>query len=107
MVRTKQMQTARKSTGGAQQAQLAAIAARKELTGRGVKGKGAKLTARKSLKVDRSTSPKKKNRYRPGALALKEIRRYQNSTKLLIPRLRFQRLVREISLNYKLNLFRF
>ena len=104
MVRTKQMQTARKSTRGPLLAQLAAIAARKELTGRGVKGKGAKLTARKSLKVDPSTPPKKKERYRPGALALKEIRRYQNSTKLLIPRIRFQRLVREISLEYKLNL---
>lgn len=36
-------------------------------------------------------------RYRPGALALKDIRRYQNSTDLLIPKSSFQRLVKEIA----------
>lgn len=39
---------------------------------------------------------KKLRRYRPGTLALREIRRYQSSTKLLISKLAFQRLVREI-----------
>jgi histone H3/H4 len=41
--------------------------------------------------------PMQKRRYRPGTLALKEIRRYQKSTSLLIGKLPFQRLVREIS----------
>lgn len=41
----------------------------------------------------------KKPRYRPGAKALKEIRMYQKTTELLIPRAPFQRLVREIALN--------
>ena len=36
-------------------------------------------------------------RYRPGTLALREIRRYQKSTELLIRKLPFQRLLREIS----------
>ena len=36
-------------------------------------------------------------RFRPGALALKEIRRYQNSTDLLVPKSSFQRLVKEIA----------
>ncbi|XP_055307024.1 uncharacterized protein LOC129571272 [Sitodiplosis mosellana] len=36
------------------------------------------------------------HRYRPGVVALREIRRYQRSTELLIPKLSFQRLVREI-----------
>ena len=36
-------------------------------------------------------------RYRPGTVALREIRRYQKSTELLIRRLSFQRLVREIA----------
>ena len=36
-------------------------------------------------------------RYRPGTLALREIRRYQKSTELLIRKLPFQRLIREIS----------
>ena len=38
----------------------------------------------------------KRRRYRPGTQALREIRRYQKSTDLLIPKLSFQRLVREI-----------
>jgi histone H3 len=94
----REKQTARKSTLAAQiaamkQAQLA----RKKLT-----GKESKLTARKSVKDE--GAKKKKERYRPGALALKEIRRYQNSTNLLIPRLSFQRLVREIAQDFKLDL---
>ena len=40
---------------------------------------------------------KRKDRYRPGQLALKEIRRLQKSFDLLIPRTRMQRLIREIS----------
>jgi histone H3 len=39
---------------------------------------------------------KKPHRYRPGTVALREIRRYQKSTELLIRKLPFQRLVREI-----------
>jgi histone H3 len=35
-------------------------------------------------------------RYRPGTVALREIRRLQTSTDLLIPKLNFQRLVKEI-----------
>ncbi len=41
---------------------------------------------------------KKPHRYRPGTEALREIRRYRRSTKLLIHRLPFQRFVREIGL---------
>ena len=40
---------------------------------------------------------KKPRRYRPGTLALREIRKYQKSTELLIRKLPFQRLVREIA----------
>ena len=43
-------------------------------------------------------------RYRPGTLALKEIRRYQKSTELLIRKLPFQRLVRTIATEYKTDL---
>ena len=42
---------------------------------------------------------KKPHRYRPGTLALMEIRRYQKSHELLIRKLPFQRLVREIALD--------
>ena len=42
---------------------------------------------------------KPRHRYRPGTVALREIRRYQKSTELLIRKLPFQRLVREIVLD--------
>lgn len=40
---------------------------------------------------------KKPHRYRPGTVALREIRKYQKSTELLIRKLPFHRLVREMS----------
>lgn len=43
------------------------------------------------------SSVRKPRRFRPGTAALKEIRWYQKSTELLIRKLPFQRLVREIS----------
>ena len=46
-------------------------------------------------------APKKPHRYRPGTVALREIRRFQKSTELLIRRLPFQRLVREIAQDFK------
>jgi histone H3 len=42
---------------------------------------------------------KKPHRYRPGTVALREIRRYQKGTELLIRKAPFQRLVREIMLD--------
>ena len=47
---------------------------------------------------------KKPHRYRPGTVALREIRRYQKSTDLLIRKLPFQRLVREIAQDFKTDL---
>jgi len=47
---------------------------------------------------------KRPHRYRPGTIALREIRKYQNSTNLLIRKLPFQRLVREIAQEYMLDL---
>ena len=46
-------------------------------------------------------APKKPHRYRPGTVALREIRQYQKLTELLIRRLPFQRLVREIAQDMK------
>ncbi len=47
---------------------------------------------------------KRPHRFRPGTVALREIRKYQKSTELLMRRLPFQRLVREISQDYKTDL---
>ena len=42
---------------------------------------------------------KRPRRYRPGTVALREIRRYQKSTETFLRKLPFQRLVREITVN--------
>lgn len=47
---------------------------------------------------------RKPHRYRPGTVALREVRKYQKSTELLIKKLPFQRLVREIARNIKSDL---
>ncbi|KAJ3505521.1 hypothetical protein NLJ89_g7370 [Agrocybe chaxingu] len=46
-------------------------------------------------------NPNKPHRFRPGVVALREIRRYQHTTELLIRKLPFQRLVREIAQDFK------
>ena len=79
MARTKQ--TARKSTGGK--------APRKQL---------ATKAARKSAPT--SGGVKKPHRYRPGTVALREIRRYQKSTDLLLRKAPFQRIVSEIARDF-------
>lgn len=47
---------------------------------------------------------KKPHRFRPGTVALREIRKYQKSTELLVRKLPFQRLVREIAQEFKTDL---
>ena len=53
--------------------------------------------APRSIATANKKKEKKPHRYRPGTVALREIRRYQKSTEFLIKRLPFQRLVREIT----------
>lgn len=47
---------------------------------------------------------KKPFRYRPGTRAIREIRKYQRNTDLLISKLPFQRLVREVAEAYKIDM---
>jgi len=83
MARTKQ--TARKSTGGkVPRKQLATKASRKSAPTQG--------------------GVKKPHRYRPGTVALREIRRYQKSTDLLIRKFPFQLLVREVAQDFSKDL---
>ena len=49
-------------------------------------------------------SVSKPRRYRPGTVALREIRRYQKSTELLNRKLPFQRLVRDVAQDFKTDL---
>jgi histone H3 len=91
MARTKQV--ARKSTGGkAPKKQLATHKAR-----------AAGQTAGKTA-IRAQGGVKKPHRFRPGTVALREIRKYQKQTDLLLPRLPFQRLVREIAQNCRTDL---
>jgi histone H3 len=85
MARTKQ--TARKQTPPAGKAP------RKQI--------GSKA-ARKSAPIQGGV--KKPHRYRPGTVALREIRKFQKSTDLLIRKLPFQRVVREIAQQFKSDL---
>lgn len=52
------------------------------------------------MQASSSAGVKRPHRYRPGTVALREIRRYQKSTELLIRKLPFQRLCREILANF-------
>ena len=47
---------------------------------------------------------KKPHRYRPGTVALREIRKYQKSGDLLIRKLPFQRLVKEVAQHFRIDL---
>ena len=60
--------------------------------------------ARKANPNNPPAGIKKPHRYRPGTVALREIHHYQKSTELLIRRLPFQRLVREIAQDFKTDL---
>lgn len=74
----------------------------KKSTGKSIKS--LKLNyARKSTRTDvvNESQYTKKGHFRPGFLALKEIRRYQKSTELLLRKAPFQRLIREIVLSFK------
>jgi histone H3 len=45
---------------------------------------------------NKSSQEGRKNRFRPGTVALREIKRYQKTTAMLLPRAPFQRLVRSL-----------
>ncbi|KAK7695876.1 histone H3-like centromeric protein hH3v [Cerrena zonata] len=82
--------TARKSTGGIPPAPIA-----------GPSRTGGNRTA--PITAPRRPAPgqqnqEKKRRYRPGTVALREIRKYQKSTDLLLRKLPFSRVVREITM---------
>ena len=82
---------------------------RKPQGGRGRQGarrRGGNPTRLTELQVhDKARVPhratKRKHRYRPGTLALHEIRHYQKKTNLLIKKTPFARLVREIAQDFR------
>lgn len=79
------------------------------LIGKSIGGKSPKKdlrskAARKTSKLTIANQVgrvKKPHRYKPGVVALREIRRYQKTTDLLIRKIPFQRLVREVAQDFK------
>ena len=67
----------------------------------GIQAELASVKKKKKLKkkiIEKSdASIRKKRRFKPGTVALREIRKYQKSTDCLIPKASFGRLVREIA----------
>jgi histone H3 len=93
MARTKQ--TARKITAG-----KAPRKGAKKMEG--LKNiRATKKAPASGVKPTKMPGVKKPHRYRPGTVALREIRKFQKNTDLLIRKLPFQRLIREISQEYK------
>ena len=98
------------SSSSAQKKKPAASASSKGNRNRGprtkqseiAKGRVAAGKASKSSITQRANKIKEKakRRWRPGTVALRQIRMYQKSTEPLVPRLPFQRLVREIAQDY-------
>ena len=93
MARTKQ--TARKNTG--------AKAPRKQLANKAAR-KTAHTVSTSAINQSNAPGVKRVHKFRPGTVALREIRKFQKSTELLIRKLPFQRLVREIAQEYKSDL---
>ena len=104
MARTKK--TARKKTGKTPRQNLVPKVPRKTLSQEQARKNAAKAVAaaQKNLGNLQTGGLKRPMRYRPGTVALREIRRYQKSTELLIRKLPFSRLVREVAQDFKTDL---
>jgi len=68
----------------------------KVATARKSTGGGAPTKRNSGTEPEGKAAPKKR-RFRPGTVALRDIRKYQKSTDLLVQKLPFSRLVREIT----------
>ena len=82
---------------------MARKAPREHLAGKTMAIVQKHMAAAKMMRTTEITTAPKKHRYRPGTAALREIRKYQKSTELLIKKLPFQRLVREIATEINLS----
>ncbi len=79
--------------------------ARKSVGGKAPRKSLASKAARHGNGNDSNEGVKRRpHRYRPGTVTLREIRKYQKSTELLIRKLPFQRLVREIAQGFQTDL---
>ena len=63
----------------------------------GVKRPRKKVTSKKSKTTRAMGGVKRPHRFRPGTVAIREIRKYQRTTNLLLRKLPFQRIVRQLA----------
>ncbi len=107
MTRTKQVQPSKNK----KRAKVGGKAPRSAASGGAGAGKGKTVSSKSSGSSGSSGAAdkegKKAHRFRPGTVALREIRRYQKTTDLQIRKLPFQRLVREIAAEFKIEDVRF
>lgn len=71
--------------------------AKNDTTNNSTETKSVKLNRGSKRKTAPTVATKKPHRYRPGTVALREVRKFQKSTRTLLPSLPFARLVREIA----------
>ena len=69
-----------------------------------MKVKGTSKAIKKTAPAEGGMKDKKMRRYKPGTVTLREIKRYQKSVDMLLPRASFQRLVRNITMDMDHNL---
>ncbi len=104
MVRPKQAHPKSLSAISAEKADAAAAVDDEEVPQDGIviaSEAKAKKVRKPRAATTASGKPRKKHRFRSGTVALREIRRYQKSTELLMKKAPFRRLVREIAQDFK------
>ena len=93
-----------KQAGTASKSKSPAKKAAKPMAVKKLSQQATQATSQKVIKSQKGsqavTGERKKPKFKPGTVALLEIKRYQRSTDLLLPRAPFQRLVREITGGY-------
>ena len=102
MVKTKT--TVQKSTGKHHRDTLDTKPPRKTLSKAQARANAAGACMAGMKNMGSTGSPKRPMRWLPGTVALREIQRYQKSTELLIRKLPFNCLVREITQDFKMDL---
>ena len=72
------------------------VAAKAKAASKMPKVKGASKSIKKAAPAEGGMKDKRKIRRKAGTVALREVKRYQKSIEMIIPRAPFQRLVRSI-----------
>jgi len=75
------------------------VAAKAKAATKAMKVKGSSKAIKKSAPAEGGMKDKRNRRFKAGTVTLREIKRYQKSVDMLLPRASFQRLVRNITMD--------